>query len=222
MADGESDGTTRIQESTSSVLAAWAQVISALVGVFAAAAAAVVGYVSLEQGKWQSEQARTTRTLEFFATFTSKDSMETREALSNENWCARYRYSNEAYESSLSQAQVVWLIDFFDAVDRSCPPTSDERQSSWLSAFSRPSSDSCDRHFAEALFKPYAEQFSNELSPFILEGREGGRGEDFGQGIVSFARIRTQDAGQTSPPALSIDALATRYKTYCETGVRNW
>jgi len=164
-------------------LADWAQVISAGVGIVAAVVAGVIGWLSIQQGDRQSEQARTTRTLEFFATYNSQSNLETRRLLDNEDWCSRYEYLNEeGYQAKVSDTQIISLIDFFDAVHRSCPP---EGEDDALAAAHR---GTCDRQFAEELLVPYAEDIYPELSRFILNGRANGRGDRFGQGIASLAK----------------------------------
>lgn len=179
-------------------VAAWAQVASAVVGVVAAVVAAVIGFQSLKQGERQSEQARTTRTLEFFATFNSQDMVNIRDRLNNEDWCARYDYIRDPdYQIKVSDPAIVSIIDFFDAVHRSCPaeggqlepPAAQSQPVSERSEAARriaSAGGTCDREFAEELLSPYARDLYPVLSQTVVNVRSR-RGPRFGEGLVAFA-----------------------------------
>jgi hypothetical protein len=160
----------------STVLAEWAQVASALVGVAALLAAVFVGQRTVEQGELQRQEAMTQQTLQFFASFNSADMLQTRELLDNEDWCVRYGYRppDPGYQSQVTAAHIVSFVDFFDAVDKSCPPASGPNTA-------------CDREFAEGLFRPYAADLYDNLSKDILERREQRGDSNFGAGMASLA-----------------------------------
>jgi hypothetical protein len=165
------------RESTSMVMAAWGQVISAGVGIVAAVVAAWVGWMSIQQNEEQGREARTQRALEFFATFNSPSMLTTRELLENEDWCARYHYRPPLlpdYQSPATSSHIVSIIDFFDLVDNSCGP-----------------GKVCDREFAEQLFSPYAARLYDNLSKEIHDQRDR-RGERFGQGMANLAHSDAQ------------------------------
>jgi hypothetical protein len=158
------------RESLTNVVAAWAQVVSALVGAVAAIAAGVIGVQTIELGRQQNEEAKTQQTLQFFATFNAQTMLTTRELLGNEDWCARYGYvASETYQPEVPRAHIVSVVDFFDAVHNSC---NDQGL--------------CNATFADELFSPYAVDFYDELSKVILEQRAE-RGDQFGEGIAALA-----------------------------------
>lgn len=182
--------------SRSTVLAEWSQVVSAMVGAVAAIVAGVVGWLTLQQGQLQDEQGKTQQTLQFFATFNAPSMLTTREALGNEDWCARYGYMIKPdYEPEVSTAQLVSVIDFFDAVHNSCTKQ-----------------DLCNAQFADELFSPYAVDYYDQLSRTIVD-RRGERGDNFGIGIAMLShqentpveqiaeRYREQSCGPISPAA---------------------
>lgn len=160
-------------------IADWAQVGSAIVGLVAAAAAAVAGYITWQQGMRQEEQFKTQQALEFFATFNAPDMINLRRQLSNENWCARYMSAAEyeemygqPYQSTVRREDVLLVVDFFDTVN-DCVV-----------------GGTCPQPFVERLFVPYAREFYDDLSPSIKELREdqrSPRGESFGQGMAALA-----------------------------------
>jgi hypothetical protein len=165
------------RESASVVVAAWAQVASAVVGLLAAGAAVAVGMLTLQQGEKQRQEARTQQALQFFATFNSREMLETRELLENEDWCGRYRYRPPLlpdYQSPVTASHIVSLVDFFDLVHNSCGPDK-----------------LCDRNFAEQLFSPYAARLYENLSKEISD-RRSQRGARFGEGMAILA-------GETAP-----------------------
>lgn len=187
------------RESLSSLAAAWAQVVSALVGVVAAGAAFFVGAQSIEQGDKQEEEARKQQTLQFFATFNSANMLQTREALDNEDWCARYGYARPLPEAAaIGRSQIVSMVDFFDAIHNTCPP-SDQAQRQRRGFLERlVSADEseqglCDRTFAEQLFSPYAADLYDDVAGEIMEIRknrgENHRGENLGEGMRQLANI---------------------------------
>lgn len=181
------------RESLSSLAAAWAQVVSALVGVVAAGAAFLVGAQSLEQGDKQEEEARKQQTLQFFATFNSANMLQTREALDNEDWCVRYGYHRETpADDAVSGSQIVSIVDFFDAVHNSCPPSDQsQRRRGFLERMTSTDDTEqglCDRTFAEQLFSPYAADLFDDVAEDILEKRER-RGESYGEGMRQLAHI---------------------------------
>jgi hypothetical protein len=160
------------RESTSMVMAAWGQVISAMVGIVAAVVAAWIGWMTIQQSEEQGREARTQRALEFFATFNSPAMLQTRELLENEDWCARYRYRPPLlpdYQSPVTASHIVSFVDFFDLVDTSCGP-----------------GKVCDRDFAVQLFSPYAVRMYDNLSKEIHDRRQQ-RGERFGQGMANLS-----------------------------------
>jgi hypothetical protein len=166
----------------STIMAEWAQVVSALVGAVAAVAAVVVGLQTIKQGEQQNEEARTQQTLEFFATFNTPNMLRARELLDNEDWCSRYGYfTNPDYQSAaigtdvLSSQHIVSVVDFFDAIHNSCPPNEAEEDGGL-----------CDRRLAERLFSAYAADLYDNLSKAIFERRRQ-RGDTFGEGMASLA-----------------------------------
>lgn len=169
------------RESLSTQMAAWAQVVSALVGFIAAVAAVIVGLRTLDQGEKQRHEAQTQQTLQFFASFNAADMLETRELLDNEDWCARYNYVPAPnYVSEVKGAHIVSIVDFFDAVNNSCPPeneTADDENADTV----------CDRAFAESLFSPYAKDLYDNLSRDILERRQQRGSNNFGSGMAVLA-----------------------------------
>lgn len=181
------------RESLSSLAAAWAQVVSALVGVVAAGAAFFVGAQSIEQGDKQEEEARKQQTLQFFATFNSSNMLQTREALDNEDWCARYGYARPLPDAqAVGGSQIVSIVDFFDAIHNSCPPSDQTpRRRGFLERLtSTDDADQglCDRTFAEQLFTPYAADLFDNVAGDIMETRKH-RGENYGEGMRQLAHI---------------------------------
>jgi hypothetical protein len=160
----------RERDSLSTILAAWAQVVSALVGAVAAIVAGAVGIQSNQQAQKQAEEAKTIQTLQFFATFNAPNMLELRSKLGNEDWCARYGYLTSAtYQSQVTPDQIVSVVDFFDALNNSCEQ------------------GLCNRDFTHALFGPYAKDFYDDVARTILDNRAG-RGDDFGRGMAVLAQ----------------------------------
>lgn len=158
------------RDSLSTVLAAWSQVVAALVGAVAAIVAGAVGIQSNQQAQKQEEQSKTIQTLQFFATFNAPNMLELRSKLGNEDWCARYGYlTSPTYQSQVTPEQIVSVVDFFDALNNTCEQ------------------GLCNRDFTHALFSPYAKDFYDDVSKTILDNRAG-RGEDFGEGMAQLAQ----------------------------------
>lgn len=177
-------------------IADWAQVGSAIVGLVAAAAAAIAGWVTWQQGIRQEEQFKTQQALEFFATFNAPDMLTLRRELSNETWCAWYGYMPTAeyeetygqpYQQTVKREEILLVVDFFDTVS-DCV-----------------NEGTCPEGFVNRLFVPYAREFYDDLSGEIKKLRED-RGDTFGEGMADLAG---------RPPEEPIQTVVDEFRNTC-------